>query len=247
MNNYKQISQNLINSYQSREISIIAVVAGITHFGNIAYEELKQKKLHFIRHFIKQYTEIICDELGVTQDWFDNQVTIALQNICIDIELVIGDVCFALFIEKLAGQKLTPELFSWYMGLKEKLKNLVKSTTYYQVLNKLNEEYSRNEEEFAKSFIQLENDRQFQFAFKKMESLNEEVSEIASTIIKENPSLPVESAFQQALEVVLQRDNIDVPSVREILTGLSGVSIQIKKIGNSFDVLENLLDKIPTN
>lgn len=80
-----------------------------------------------------------------------------------------------------------------------------------------------------------------------MKSLNEEVSEIASTIIKENLSLPVESAFQQALEVVLHRDNIDVPSVREILTSLSGVSIQMKNIGKSFDVLENLLETMSTN
>jgi len=247
MNNYKQISQNLINSYQSGDISIIAVVAGMTHFGNIAYEEFKQEKLDLIKGFIEQYTEIICEELGVTQDWFDNQITIALQNICIDIELIIGDVCFALFNEKLAGQKPTPELFSWYMGLKERLKILVKSTTYYQVLDELKEEYSRNEEEFVENFIQLEDDPQFHLAFEKMESLNEEVSEIASTIIKENPSLLVESAFQQALEIVLQRDNIDDPSVREILTGLSGVSIQMKKIGKSFDVLENLLEKIPTN
>jgi len=80
-----------------------------------------------------------------------------------------------------------------------------------------------------------------------MKSLNEEVSEIASTIIKENLSLPVESAFQQALELVLQKDNIDVPSVREILTSLSGVSIQMKNIGKSFDVLENLLETMSTN
>jgi len=80
-----------------------------------------------------------------------------------------------------------------------------------------------------------------------MKSLNEEVSEIASTIIKENLSLPVESAFQQALELVLQKDNIDVPSVREILTSLSGVSIKMKNIGKSFDVLENLLETMPTN
>jgi len=77
--------------------------------------------------------------------------------------------------------------------------------------------------------------------------LNEEVSEIASTIIKENPSLPVESAFQQAIEDVLERDKIDDPSLREILTSLSGVSIQMKNIGNSFDVLENLLETIPNN
>jgi len=80
-----------------------------------------------------------------------------------------------------------------------------------------------------------------------MKSLNEEVSEIASTIIKENLSLPVESAFQQALELVLQKDNIDVPSVREILTSLSGVSIKMKNIGKSFDVLENLLETMSTN
>jgi len=246
MNNYKQISKELINSYQAGVISIIAVVAGITHFGNIAYEELKQKKLHFIKHFIEQYSEIICEKLGVTQDWLNNQVSKSLQNTTC-IELVIGDVCKALFDEKLAGQKLTSELFIWYMGLKEKLENLVKSTTYYQVLDELQEEYSRKEEEFAECFIQLEDDPQFQLAFEKMESLNEEVSEIASTKIKENLSLPVESAFQQALEVVLHRDNIDVPSVREILTSLSGVSIQMKNIGKSFDVLENLLETMSTN
>ena len=230
MNNYKQISQNLINSYQSGDISIIAVVAGMTHFGNIAYEELKQKKLHFIKHFIKQYTEIICEELGVTQDWFDNQITIALQNICIDIELIIGDVCFALFNEKLAGQKPTPELVSWYKDLKERLKMLVKSTTHYQVLNELTEKYSRNEREIVEKVIQLEDDPQFRPAFEQMEPWNKKVSEIASAIIKENPSLLVESAFQQALVVVLQTDNIYDPSVREILTRLSGVSIQMKKI-----------------
>jgi len=207
---------------------------------------LKQKKLYFIKHFITKYTVNICKELGVTQDWLNNQVSKSLQNTTC-IELVIGDVCRELFDEKLAGQKPTPEFFSWYMGLKERLEKLVKSTTYYQVLDELDEEYSRNEEEFVKSFSQLEDDTQFQDAFEKMESLNEEISEIASTIIKENQSLPVESAFQQALEVVLQRDNIDYPSVREILTSLSGVSIQMKKIGNSFDVLENLFEKIPTN
>jgi len=246
MSSYKTISQELINSYLAGDIPIIAVVAGITHFGNIAYEELKQKKLHFIKNFIEQNTKIICEKLGVTQDWLNNQVTQSLQKTT-DIELVIGDVCQALFDEKLSVQKLTSELVMWYLGLKETLKKLVKSTTYYQVLDELQEEYSRKEEEFAECFIQLEDDPQFQLAFEKMESLNEEVSEIASTIIKENISLPVESAFQQALEVVLQRDNIDVPSVREILTGLSGVSIQMKKIGNSFDVLENLLETIPNN
>jgi len=246
MNNYKQISQELINSYQSGHISIIAVVAGITHFGNIAYEELKQKKLHFIKQFIEQYTVNICEELGVTQDWFNNQVTQSLQNTTC-IELVIGDVCKALFDEKLGGQKPTSELFMWYFGLKENLKKLVKSTTYYQDLDELQEEYSRKEEEFAENFNQLEDDPQFHIAFEKMESLNEEVSKIASTIIKENPSLLVESAFQQALEVVLQTRNIDIPSVREILTSLSGVSIQMKNIGKSFDVLGTLLETIPNN
>jgi len=246
MNNYKQISQNLINSYQAGDISIIAVVAGISHYGNIAYEELKQKKLHFIKHFIEQNSEIICEILGVTQDWLNNQVTQSLQNTT-DIELVIGDVCQALLDEKLSVQKLTSELVVWYLGLKERLKKLVKSTTYYQVLDELNEESSRKEEEFAENFIQLEDDPQFHLAFEKMESLNEEVSEIASTIIKENPSLPVESAFQQAIEDVLERDKIDDPSLREILTSLSGVSIQMKNIGNSFDVLENLLETIPNN
>jgi len=246
MNNYKQISQNLINSYQAGDISIIAVVAGISHYGNIAYEELKQKKLHFIKDFIKQHSEIICKELGVTQGWLNNQVTQSLQNTT-DIELVIGDVCQALLDEKLSVQKLTSELVVWYLGLKETLKNLVKSTRYYQVLDELNEESSRKEEEFAENFIQLEDDPQFQLAFEKMESLNEEVSKIASTIINDNPSLPVESAFQQAIEDVLEKDKIDDPSLREILTSLSGVSIQMKKIGNSFDVLENLLETIPNN
>ena len=246
MNNYKQISQELINSYQAGDISIIAVVAGITHFGNIAYEELKQKKLNFIKQFIEQYTVKICEELGVTQVWFDNQVSKSLQNTTC-IELVIGDVCRALFDETLAGKNPTSELVMWYFGLKENLKKLVESTTYYQDLDELQEEYSRKEEEFAENFIQLEDDPQFQLAFEKMESLNEEVSKIASTIIKENPSLPVESAFQQALEVVLQTRNIDIPFVREILTSLSGVSIQMKNIGKSFDVLGTLLETIPNN
>jgi len=35
--------------------------------------------------------------------------------------------------------------------------------------------------------------------------------------------------------------------VREILTSLSGVSIQIKNIKKSFDVLGNLLETIPNN
>ena len=243
MNNYKQISQNLINSYQSGDISIIAVVAGLTHFGNIAYEEFKQEKLDLIKGFIEQYTEIICKELGVYQVWFDKQVTIALQKKCIDIELVIEDVCFALFNEKHdvqkltpelsrsgAGQEPTPELVSWYKDLKERLKMLVKSTTHYQVLNELTEKYSRNEREIVEKVIQLEDDPQFRPAFEQMEPWNKKVSEIASAIIKENPSLLVESAFQQALVVVLQTDNIYDPSVREILTRLSGVSIQMKKI-----------------
>ena len=245
MSSYKTISQELINSYLAGDIPIIAVVAGITHFGNIAYEELKQKKLHFIKNFIEQNTEIICEELGVTQVWFDNQVSKSLQNTTC-IELVIGDVCRALFDEKLAGKNPTSELVMWYFGLKENLKKLVESTTYYQDLDELQEEYSRKEEEFAENFIQLEDDPQFQLAFEKMESLNEEVSKIASTIIKENPSLPVESAFQQAIEDVLERDKIDDPSLREI-PSLSGVSIQMKKIGNSFDVLENLFETIPNN
>jgi len=109
------------------------------------------------------------------------------------------------------------------------------------------EEYSRKEEEFAENFIQLEDDPQFHVAFELMEGLNKEVSKIASTIIKEDPSIPVETAFQQALEVVLQTRNIDIPSVREILTSLSGVSIQMKKIGKSFDVLGTLLETIPNN
>lgn len=234
MNNYKQISQELIKSYQAGYISIISVVAGITHYGNMAHEELKQKKLHFIKDFIEQYSKIICEKLGVTQDWLNNQVSKSLQNTT-SIDLVISDVCKALF-----NEKPTSELVMSYLGLKEMLENLVKSTTYYQVLDKLEEEYSRNEEEFAESLIQLEDDPQFQLAFEKMESLTEEVSEIASTIIKENPSLPVESAFQQAIDDVLQRDKIDDPSFREILTSLSGVSIQMKKMENSFDVLQNL-------
>ena len=246
MSSYKTISQELINSYLAGDIPIIAVVAGITHFGNIAYEELKQKKLHFIKNFIEQNTEIICEELGVTQVWFDNQVSKSLQNTTC-IELVIGDVCRALFDEKLAGKNPTSELVMWYFSLKENLKKLVESTTYYQDLDELQEEYSRKEEEFAESFSQLEDDPQFHLAFEKMESLNEEVSEIASTKIKEDPSIPVESAFQQAIEDVLERDKIDDPSLREILTSLSGVSIQMKNIGNSFDVLENLLETIPNN
>ena len=246
MNNYNQISQELINSYQAGDISIIAVVAGITHFGNIAYEELKQKKLHFIKDFIEQNTEIICKELGVTQVWLNNQVTQSLQNTTC-IELVIGDVCRALFDETLAGKNPTSELVMWYFGLKENLKKLVESTTYYQVLDELQEEYSRNEKEFTENFIQLEDDPKFHLAFELMEGLNGEVSEIASIKIKEDPSIPVEYAFQQALEVVLQTRNIDIPFVREILTGLSGVSIQMKKIGKSFDVLGTLLETIPNN